>query len=211
MDRDYTEVAEYLKDETVIVIGGGPSLLDFDFDSISSCNRIGANDAGRLSGAEVIVTLDRNYYRNRMKELVEEARKGRMVYVALPDHMPNVDFPPEIAHLRFKRGRGLSQSPDMLYGLNSGFAALNLAFLAGAKDIRLIGFDFKFSADQPHWHEEHPWFRQKNDQQIRKWAKDFDNTVAQLETHGVEVTNYVGPGGSEITAYPTRPLEDLLK
>lgn len=212
MQRIYSEVPRYLEGETVIVIGGGPSLVDFDFDTLEGFNMIGANDAGLLTKAQTIITLDRNYYRNRLKEMVKKAREGRMVYAALPtDLPPDTKFPDEIVHLQFKRGRGLAQNPEMIYGLNSGFAALNVAYLSGAKDIRLIGFDFKFNPDQPHWHKEYSWFTQKNDRQIQRWAKDFELTLPQLEAAGARVTNYVGPEGSAITAYKTRPLGDVAK
>lgn len=211
MEREYGQVEPFLEGQTVYVIGGGPSLVDFDFEALESTQMIGANDAGRLSGAQTIVTLDRNYHKNRLKELVAAAKKGRTAFSALPDDATGYKFPPEITNLRFKRGRGLSQNPGMIYGLNSGFAALNVAYLAGATDIRLLGFDFRFPPDKPHWHEEHFWFKQKSDRQLRKWARDFEHTIPQLRATDVKVTNYVGPEGSEIGVYETKPLKDLMK
>lgn len=211
MAREYGQITPYLKGKTVFVIGGGPSLIDFDFDVLSGYEKIGANDAGRLTDAGTVVTLDRNYYRHRVKDLKKLAEEGRTVYAALPDNMPNVDFPEEITFLRFRRGHALSSDPGMLYGLNSGFTALNVAYLAGATDIRLIGFDFKFLKGSQHWHKEHHWFSQKSDRQLRRWAKDFDTTLSQLRAAGAEVTNYVGPDGSEVAAFPTKPLTDLAQ
>jgi len=212
MDREYGQVARSLEGQPVYVIGGGPSLVDFDFDTLDpEITKIGANDAGRLSKADMIVTLDRNYYRHRIEDLVAAVREGRMVYAALPVDMPlATTFPDEIVHLQFKRGRGLSQAPHMIYGLNSGFAALNVAFLSGATDIRLLGFDFRFTPEQPHWHEEYHWYRQRSDHQIRRWARDFDIAAPQLEQAGVRVTNFVGENGSSITALPTRPLSEAI-
>lgn len=209
MEREYGTIDRFLEGETVYVIGGGPSLADFDFKTLKDKPTVGANDAGRLSGAQTVVTIDRNYHKNRSKELAALAKKGTRVISALPADLKGYKFPPELTYLRFKRGRGLSMNPDMLYGLNSGFAALNVAYLAGAKGIHLIGFDFRFSDKGQHWHEEYSWFKQKSDRQLKRWARDFNDAVRQLNTHGVEVTNFVGPEGSEIEAFNTKPLKDL--
>jgi len=55
-------------------------------------------------------------------------------------------------------GFGLSRDPQKLVtGWNSGFQALNLAILAGAKTIILLGFDGKPGIDgKTHWFGSHP-------------------------------------------------------
>lgn len=210
-ERVYGSVPSYLKGATVYVIGGGPSLKGFDFARIRNGPMIGANDGGRLSGAGTIVTLDRNYFRHRSADLVEAAKGGRRAFVCLPHTVDVPAFPPEVTYLKFHRGagQGMSRNPEWIHGLNSGFAALNVAYLAGASEIRLLGFDFHFGRDKQHWHPEHHWHRQTNDRQIRRWARDFDQAVGQLLQDDVRVFNYVGPEGSAITTFPTRSLEDL--
>ena len=55
-------------------------------------------------------------------------------------------------------GTGLSLDPDKLVtGHNSGFQALNLAVLAGARRILLLGYDGKAGQDgRTHWSGGHP-------------------------------------------------------
>lgn len=52
----------------------------------------------------------------------------------------------------------ISKDPTKLYpGRNSGFQAINLALLAGAKTLLLLGYDAKKpDTGASHWHGEHP-------------------------------------------------------
>jgi hypothetical protein len=213
MERVFERIGPFLTGKTVYVVGGGPSLADFDFSCLKGKPTVGANDAGRLSACDVIVTLDRRYFLNRKEDLVQEARSGKMVCAALPEKsMPrDTTFPRDIVYVHHipGSGLGLSEDPAALRGLNSGFAAFNLAYLSGASHINLLGFDFRFTPDRPHWHPENSWNTHGSDHQIRRWAREFDATREQLERDGVEVINYIGPQGSEISAFQQRPLEEL--
>lgn len=57
---------------------------------------------------------------------------------------------------RFSPGEGLGKDRIMGNG-NSGFQAINLAYLFGARKIILLGFDMKPGpAGEKHWHMDHP-------------------------------------------------------
>lgn len=203
------QVKPIFKDATVWVIGGGPSLSGFDFSAFNPRFMIGANDSGRVLGAHTIVTIDHNYYRHREKQLLERAQEGYTVYAALPTHVKEVLSPIiRLNHLGGS-GRGLSPHADTLTGLTSGHAALNVAFLAGATDIRLFGFDYKFGPEKKHWHPEYTWDRNSGRDQIHRWAREFDFAARQLADAGVKVTNYVGETGSSLTQFPTKRLEEV--
>jgi hypothetical protein len=71
-------------------------------------------------------------------------------------------------------------------GGNSGFQALNIAVLSGAKRIGLVGFDYQGK----HWHVDHPpTLRNPSLAQFAKWRGFMDGEAAELAARGVDVVN----------------------
>jgi hypothetical protein len=75
------------------------------------------------------------------------------------------------------------------YGANSGYQAINLAYLFGAKRVILLGFDMRRSDDRKsHWHGDHPGPLNK-DMPIKAWVKNFWKLAEDLKGENVEVIN----------------------
>jgi hypothetical protein len=80
------------------------------------------------------------------------------------------------------------------FGSNSGYQAINLAFLWGAKRIVLLGFDCKSKGGKPHWFGKHP--KELNQTQPYEiWLQYFERLATDLEAAGVEVLN-CSPGSA---------------
>jgi hypothetical protein len=190
--------------EHCYVIGSGPSLIGFDFDALPAGFRIGPNRSAWLANCDALVTVDRNFHR---KEIERIASFGANAYVALPDKYLPI---PGVSYWVYAHAfDGLALAPHTLAGSNSGFAAFNLAVQLGYKDIALLGFDFKWDGDRSHFHEGYNQ-RKHLERNLATWARAFDTAARQLRGTGVTVTNFVGPMGSRVTAFPTAPLADLL-
>jgi hypothetical protein len=188
------------------VIAGGPSLRDFPFDQLPAGYRIGANLSGWLANCDALVTLDRAMHRRNAEDL--RKFKGQ-VYAGLKAH--NIHEPiPNVNYWTFESGDGFSTKPGFLSGSNSGFAAFNLAYLLGFTDIALLGFDFQWIGGQHHWRDDYPSPGRRYHDQLCQWARAFDKPAAYLKAKGIRVTNFVGPSGSRVTAFPTAPLAELL-
>jgi hypothetical protein len=188
----------------VYVIASGPSLIGFDFDALPDGPRIGANRSAWLAKCDMLCTVDRNFYR---KEIERIKTYGANAHVALHDaHTPvagvtywhHADLLP-----------GLARAAGVLAGSNSGFAAFNLAVQLGYTDIALLGFDMKWDGDRSHFHEGYGQ-RRHVERSLGVWANAFDEAAKQLRGTGVLVTNFVGPTGSRVKAFPTAPLSDLI-
>lgn len=189
---------------TVYVIGGGPSLRDFDFSKLPDDDKIGANRAAWLADTSIFVTVDRNFHWQNQDAIKDFSGAA---YVAIPDRnvvLPNVTY---WTHLP---GAQFSTEPGALAGSNSGFGALNLAFLLGYTDIALLGFDFQWEGRRSHFHEGYARQSKQTDRFLAQWARAFDSVAPILRSHGIRVTNFTGPNGSRVTAFPTLPLEELL-
>lgn len=79
---------------------------------------------------------------------------------------------------------------------NSGAHALNIAMLAGARDIALVGFDMCGE----HWHPDHNGILNPTDRNLTKWAERF------TPVEGVRIVN-CSPV-SRIKCYPVQSLTE---
>jgi len=181
------------------VIGSGPSLVGFDFSRLpAEIPRIGANKSGWLADCQTLVTIDRHFPRKCERELKDY--DGEIIIAISPG---DAQIIPHATYVKRERGDGFSRE-GALRGYDSGFASLNLAWQRGYKNIALLGFDFKWHRDKSHFHDGYTSQNKKTPQMLPRWALAF-NRVA----HIVNCVNYIGPKGSNVTAFPTRPLEEL--
>jgi hypothetical protein len=79
-------------------------------------------------------------------------------------------------------------------GQNSGYQAVNIAYLAGVKRILLLGYDIQPGpSKQMHWHPEHPVATQEAI--FPSMLSNFGKLSPVLKAKGVEVINCT-PGGA---------------
>lgn len=106
-------------------------------------------------------------------------------------------------------GTGLSSDPEYLVtGSHSGWQALNVAVLAGAKRILLLGFDARDPDGQAgHWFGEHPTPTPRA--AYAAYRKAFAAGAAAVKAAGVEVLN-CSPG-SAIDSFPRATIDEALK
>jgi hypothetical protein len=109
--------------------------------------------------------------------------------------------------LRSENKAGFSLKwPKVHEGSNSGFQAVNLAILLGAKKIVLLGYDMGGSG---HWHGYHGGnLRNPDETQFRRWRGAFQDAVTDIEHAGVEVINCTRD--TALTCFPRANLEDVL-
>jgi hypothetical protein len=83
--------------------------------------------------------------------------------------------------------RGLGR--DVIhFGDNSGYQAINLAYLLGAGRILLLGYDMQARGSQTHFFGDHPP-PLKTGSDYRHWVTLFDRLAQDLVSEGVEVIN----------------------
>lgn len=95
---------------------------------------------------------------------------------------------------------------------NSGAQAINLATLAGARRLILIGFDMckgevDGKPDQVHWHGDHPR-PLNNAPSFERFIEGMGKMAADLHADGIEVVNCSAK--SALPYWPKRSLEDAL-
>lgn len=213
-----------------VILGGGPSLTPEQVELVRAMHASGrvqciaVNDAYLLADfAAICYFSDAKWYCWQQKGIAKpdlgfsaeqtlekwQAFKGQKCSI----QSANPYITDEAVHILRNRdfpyhGTGMSDDPGALVtGRNSGHQALNLAVLAGAKKIILLGFDGRPGADgRTHWHGEHPtptpiavW------QEIRR---AFSQAESGIKAAGVRVVN-CSPG-SFIDTFEKMALEEAL-
>lgn len=123
--------------------------------------------------ADVAFSLD-SYWVRRHRNLLESFPREK--YVALPlETFPECGGISGVQYLQWGHCDGLSEDPAILNtGCNTGYAAINLAYLKQASVIHLVGYDM-----QPSDNERFEW-----------WAPLFRNMLPQLAARNVAVLNH---------------------
>lgn len=173
-DSRFSEVLRFWTNETVAIIGGGPSVRAEDILLLGEAKIrcIVVNDSYLLAPwADLHYAADARWHRwhnagvERMGLSSSEVRErwenftgqkctiqgcdGGVIEDDRIHVLRNRDYP--------NHGWGLSEDPrSIVTGRNSGFQALNIATLAGSKRVLLLGFDGKPAPDRAHWFGEHP-------------------------------------------------------
>lgn len=210
MTYPFQEIHEKWGKGTVYLIGGGTSLTDFDF-SVLKGRVIGINRSAFELNADALFTLDQTFVRNYRDQIADFVASGKRAYLTMPVNDDQHVTIPGATYLLRMRGGGLSDDPARLFGVHSGYAAINLAYLCGAKKIGLLGYDMAYSAkDKTHFHDGYKWHGHHTKRYYIKWAHNFDQAKLKLDDKGIKVTNYIGKPKSAITIFPTKPLESLL-
>jgi len=86
---------------------------------------------------------------------------------------------------------GLCKEVGKVYGSNSGYHAITLAWQLGARKIFLVGFDMQRTGGKTHWFGEHAegLWNYHPDSMIASWAKTFIKLADDLITNGAECIN----------------------
>lgn len=96
------------------------------------------------------------------------------------------------------------------FGNNSGYQAVNLAYIFGITRMILLGFDMKIRDDKVHFFGDHPYHKKyqgPNSNTMKRWVFNFEQLAYDLKREGVEVLN--ATRDTALTCFPRVRLEDL--
>ncbi len=134
----------------VHVLGGGPSVAGFDVSLVSGDIVIACNNAGLdiMPEADCILVMDARWLQWNADRLGEN-RSPLKVYTQKP---PRFEPPQGWTFIARNDTDPLSHSLESLSGACSGAKAINLAYLLGASEIILHGFEMK---PVGNYHDDH--------------------------------------------------------
>lgn len=130
------------KGETIIVLGNGPSLRDFDFQKIASRTTIGVNRINRIFNPDYVLFLDKEAWGHYGGGIQAGRPKEIFCPNAIRNHVPHFvtlfgKFEPIVV------GDILSHDFDagLFWGYTSILPAINLAYVFGAHKVVMLGVD----------------------------------------------------------------------
>lgn len=219
MDRGWT---------TVVVAATGPSFSQAQADAIGAaraadrCRVIAINDAWRqLPHADVLYAGDGRWYDVHLPAIRAARFTGEMWTQnkrAMPGYFPSVGpppGPPPLSGCHYVEGKsnpGLTKRPYVIHnGRNSGFAAINLAYLfGGMRPMRIIvvGLDMQKGKDgRQHFFGDHPK-PLSNDLPFEVCIEHFGVLAMDLERAGVTVIN--ATADTALTCFKRDTLERAI-
>lgn len=156
------------KNERCFIIGGGPSLLDFDFNILKGGKIIAINKAFiNVPFADIMFGIDKKFYNwasnpefnkeDTLKNLNENFKKFKGIKIILK--LPGEVYSDDISLIKSCGDKGISDKLEdgIYFGANSGYGALNLAICLGANPIYLLGYDMKQGKNgESHYHSGYP-------------------------------------------------------
>jgi hypothetical protein len=184
-----------------VILAGGPSLTQSDVDLASGQVVIAINDCYQIAP-----WADYHYFCDSKWWLWHRDRQDYKDFEGVRITQDKVDEP-GVIRLKGQHKQGISESPEVInYGSNSGFQALNLAFLLGAKRILLLGYDMKVaSGGANHWFGHHP---DKIVSNYPAWLSNFSVAADQFKKLGIEVINC--SSDSALTCFENMSLDAAL-
>ncbi len=207
--QSYDPVPRTLVGESVYVIGGGPSLRNFNPRMLDGRKVIVTNEAFSLfPDAEAMVFVDIGWWQRRVIEIRETFKGviiGRGPYRVMYKHSG------PMVNVSYRTGAVWSDDPRWLGGKNSGLAALNAAHLMGADRAFLLGFDLREIGGRGNYHHLHDPGSQRN---VRNRYQDlflpeFLGAAEKIIQLGWEVINLTP--GSMLKCFPEESVEWSLK
>lgn len=198
----YSKVEPIFKNDTVFIIGGGPSLNDFNWDSLKGKKVIAINKAiYAYPNADIIYWTDNRFYKWYKNDI--DLLRGTKYTIQPSPNQENVKI------LRRGTRHGLEINPSLLaHGDNSGYAAINLAFHLGAKNIVLLGYDMGNVKGKSHFHDGYPVTQTSNDVYENRFMAGFPILAEELKQRGIKVFN--ASPISKLTSFPRISIKDAL-
>jgi hypothetical protein len=199
----YSTVPRRFDRETVYIIGGGPSLKNFDLGQLAGSRTIAINKAILFhSQADVLYWTDVRFYTWYKKEV--DNYKGLKFALR-----PGSQYSDDVKVLKKGKTHGIETDRQTLaHGNNSGYAAINLAYHLGAKRIILLGFDMGSNGNDSHFHDGYPT-KSTGDRIFHdKFLPGFKQLKSELKGTGVTVLN--ASPYSKLTVFPKITLEQAL-
>lgn len=180
------------------IFASGPSLTQEDCERFRGWETICINSTFRLTPwADLLYACDEwwwdqniadvnvGFHGERWTQSAEAARKYGLGYI------------------RSERKPGLGRE-CIHQGANSGYQAINLAYLRGATRIVLLGFDMNKHRGRTHWHDPH---RVGDSHPYDLWRELMAPLAEDLKAAGVEVLN--ASRRTDLTCFPRVNASDL--
>lgn len=197
---------------TFVCIASGPSLTQADVDRVKGKAKVVAvNDNYRLAPwADFLYACDAKWWEHH-EPLKFAGEKWTQCPVDEKDGMGKTQralatkYGLKLIPGAHRQGLG---DPHVNYGSNSGYQAINLAYLLGAGVIILLGYDMQRTAGKQHWFGDHPPGPMQVASDYGACIGLFPRLGDELSDHGVAVINCTRE--TALTCFRRAPLNEVF-
>lgn len=192
--------------KTCYIIGGGPSLTNFNWSLLDGHFVIAINRAyEKLPNADIIYFTDIDFWETHkanMKKLNGRLIRGTLRLGTTKD--------PSVKEYKLTGATGIDTTPDCLkHGNNSVHAAINLAlFHLGFDIVYLLGVDMKWKGKQTHWHDGHR--RIDNQSVYKQMISNFEEMSKELKKYPKKQVININDD-SELKCFPVISVEQAFQ
>lgn len=154
-----------------------------------------------LPKADVLYGCDEHWWEHHIEKINDECTAELWTQCPIAQSRYNLN------RIEGESKTGLGKK-KLHFGGNSGYQAVNLAFLFGATKIILVGFDMQRTNDKIHFFGAHPYHRNGGGptaQLLKKWCENFSVMAQDLSQENVEVIN--ASKNSALTCFEKKELE----
>lgn len=206
--------------EVCFVIGGGPSLVHFDWSLLDGYKVIGINKAFMQYPVDVNFGIDYRFFetlqyssdpQNLDYALHRAWQEFHGVKVFVRRSVSEI-FAPGVHYVKALERKAISfELAEGIYpGTNSGVGALLFAVGLGCKRIGLLGYDFRVQGNRTHWHDGYTY--QTADslaQKLEGFRRCVDEWAGGLAENKIQVVN-LSPD-SALQNYPRMDIQTFLE
>lgn len=197
------------ENDIVYLIGGGASLVDFDFKKLDGKRHIAINYAYRkCPNADIAFSGDKRFMIEHI-DAFQRYYKGKYVVTSWGGATYETKKEPRLIITPASVDRYFSTESNVLGGhFNSGIQAINMAYLAGARNLVLLGYDCTKINGRGHYHNGYK--EETPEGSYARYADEFDALGAFLVDAAPDLKIYNASPVSEITAFQKVKLNDDL-
>lgn len=207
------------KGRRCFIIGGGPSLRNFDFSQLKGELVIAVNRAFEKVDAAIIISQDARFWGwIETEKLGKDAKRKFNEYKGLKVWIQTTwtqgggfPFPEDIHTIKSTGSREMvfNSKNGLPSCTNSGLNALCLAVCLGANPIYLLGFDMKGEKGKAAWwHSGYPEV-QNEEMYKRLMVPNFELFASSIKKAGFKVINL--NTDSELKCFEFGKFEDIKK
>lgn len=187
--KELQELSQKIEGRDLVIVGGGPSLSNFDFSRLEGVNTIAINAAYKyVPSPRIIYWADQNWIARNEKHVSRvDCYKLTSRISAERAIRDNIKSFADSIVLRKERDFGFSHDINSVCGNNSGAHTINIAANLKPSRIFLLGFDMGASDNRTHFHDEYS--SPKTNIYENLFIPSIESMVPALEEIGMEVLN----------------------
>ena len=202
------------KDKSLFIVGGGPSLNNFDWTLLEDKNVLVLNRGlEKLPNALALLWNDVKFH----KDNEERIKNFPGIKITTTRYMKPGSSHPCDCDIVWVKGRNylsdfrgtIEESPYLInQGSNTGYSALNVAYHLGAKTIYLLGYDMKIDKDKTNWHNGYPNQSSLTPKMMKTFLMVFQGSNELYKEKDIKIYNV--NNNSELTEFETKSLEEVF-